>query len=45
MTRASAFVLQHARSDDSGQEDVKLIGVYSSRARAEAAMPAIEPDA
>ena len=36
--RATVFVLQHARPKEVGEEDVKLIGVYSSRATAEAAI-------
>jgi hypothetical protein len=32
------FVLQHARPKEDGDEDVKLIGVYSSEAAAEAAI-------
>ena len=35
---ASVFVLQHVHSREDGGEDVKLIGVYSSRDKAEAAM-------
>lgn len=35
---ASVFVLQHAHSREDGVEDVKFIGVYSSREKAEAAM-------
>jgi hypothetical protein len=31
------FVLQHVHSTDDGNEDVKLIGVYSSRGNAQAA--------
>lgn len=31
------FVLQHAHSMDDGTEDVKFIGVYSSRENADAA--------
>lgn len=31
---ASVFVLQHVHSRDGGDEDVKLIGVYSSREKA-----------
>ena len=34
---ARAFVLQHVHSLDDGAEDVKLIGVYSSRENAQAA--------
>jgi hypothetical protein len=36
--RATVFVLQHARPKEDGDEDVKLIGVYSSRAAAKAAI-------
>ena len=36
--RRTVFVLQHARPRDDGEESVKLIGVYSSRAAAEAAI-------
>ena len=32
---ASAFLVQHLRQDPDGYENVKLIGVYSTRARAE----------
>jgi hypothetical protein len=35
---ASVFVLQHVHSREDGDEDVKFIGVYSSRARAEEAV-------
>ena len=35
---ASVFVLQHVHSREEGVEDVKLLGVYSSRDKAEAAM-------
>lgn len=34
----SVFVLQHVHSTGDGVEDVKLIGVYSSREKAEAAV-------
>lgn len=34
----SVFVLQHVHSSDRDEEDVKLIGVYSSREQAEAAV-------
>jgi hypothetical protein len=34
---ASVFVLQHAHAREDGDEDAKLIGVYSSREKAEAA--------
>ena len=37
MNRETVFVLQHLRSEGDS-EDVKLIGVYSSRAEAEAAV-------
>jgi hypothetical protein len=35
---ASVFVVQHVHSRDDGSEDVKFIGVYSSRGNAEAAV-------
>jgi homoserine kinase type II len=35
---ASVFVLQHVHSREDGSEDVKFIGVYSTRENAEAAM-------
>ena len=35
---ASVFVLQHVHSREDGGEDVKFIGVYSSREKAEAAV-------
>jgi hypothetical protein len=35
---ASVFVLQHVHSREDGVEDVKFIGVYSSREKAEAAV-------
>jgi hypothetical protein len=35
---ASVFVLQHVHSREDGDEDVKFIGVYSSRDNAMAAM-------
>jgi hypothetical protein len=35
---ASVFVLQHVHSREDGAEDVKFIGVYSSREKAEAAV-------
>jgi len=35
---ASVFVLQHAHTQDDGVEDVKFIGVYSSREKAQAAV-------
>lgn len=35
---ASVFVLQHVHSRDNGDEDVKFIGVYSSREKADAAV-------
>jgi hypothetical protein len=34
----SVFVLQHVHSGKDGVEDVKFIGVYSSREKAEAAV-------
>ena len=35
---ASVFVLQHVHSREGGSEDVKFIGVYSSREKAQGAM-------
>ena len=35
---ASVFVLQHLHSREDGGEDVKFIGVYSSREKADAAV-------
>ena len=35
---ASVFVLQHVHSREDGVEDVKFIGVYSSRETADAAV-------
>ena len=35
---ASVFVLQHVHSREDGVEDVKFIGVYSSRAKADTAV-------
>ena len=35
---ASVFVLQHVHSREDGIEDVKFIGVYSSREKAQAAV-------
>jgi homoserine kinase type II len=35
---ASVFVLQHVHERDGGEEDVKFIGVYSSREKAQAAV-------
>ena len=35
---ASVFVLQHVHLREGGVEDVKFIGVYSSREKAEAAV-------
>jgi hypothetical protein len=35
---ASVYVLQHVHSLEDGVEDVKLIGVYSSREKAQAAV-------
>src|SRR5215470_17597806 len=37
-TMASVFVLQHVHSREDGVEDVKFIGVYSSREKAQAAV-------
>ena len=34
----SVYLLQHARPSPNGHEEVKLIGIYSSRQRAEAAI-------
>jgi hypothetical protein len=34
---ASVFVLQHVHTREDGAEDVKFIGVYSSREKADAA--------
>ena len=34
----TVYVLQHVHSLDDGEEDVKFIGVYSSRENAEAAV-------
>lgn len=34
----SAFILQHVHEADDGTEDVKFIGVYSSREAAQAAV-------
>jgi hypothetical protein len=35
---ASVFVLQHVHSQEDGVEDVKFIGVYSSREKTEEAV-------
>jgi hypothetical protein len=35
---AKVFVLQHVHAVDNGEDDVKLIGVYSSRETAQAAI-------
>jgi hypothetical protein len=35
---ANVFVVQHVHSQEDGVEDVKLIGVYSSREKADAAV-------
>lgn len=35
---ASVFVLQHVHEREDGAEDVKFIGVYSSREKAQAAV-------
>ena len=37
-SQMEVFVLQHARPKDDDNEDVKLIGIYSSRQAAEAAI-------
>lgn len=37
----SVFVLQHAHALEDGDEDIKFIGVYSSRENAEAAVTRI----
>jgi hypothetical protein len=34
----TVFLVHHVREDESGYENVKLIGVYSSQVRAEAAL-------
>lgn len=34
---ASVYIVQHVHSRDDGAEDVKFIGVYSTREKAEAA--------
>jgi hypothetical protein len=36
-TRGSVFVLHHVHEHEDGEEDVKLIGVYSTREKAEEA--------
>ena len=35
---ASVFVLQHVHSQDNGADDIKFIGVYSSREKAQEAV-------
>jgi hypothetical protein len=35
---ASVFVLQHCRTDESGYDNLKMIGAYSSRSEAERAV-------
>ena len=40
---ASVFVLQHVHSREDGVEDVKFIGVYSSREKADGGRGAPEP--
>jgi hypothetical protein len=40
---ANVFVLQHVHSREARSEDVKLIGVYSSREQADAAMARLSP--
>jgi hypothetical protein len=37
----TVFLLQHVHDLDDGHEDVKLIGVYSSRSLAEAALQTV----
>ena len=37
-TRNTVFILHHVHAKISGEEDVKLIGVYSSRSKAEEAI-------
>ena len=37
----NVFLLPHLHEFDDGHEDMKLIGVYSSRANAEAALAAV----
>lgn len=32
------FLVQHVRDEDGSQEDVKIIGIYSDKAQAEAAI-------
>ncbi len=39
----SVFVLQHVHSREDGIEDVKFIGVYSSREKADAAVARLSP--
>jgi hypothetical protein len=34
----SVFILQHCRTDESGNDNVKMIGAYTSRAEAERAV-------
>jgi len=34
----SVFVVQHVHTRDDGEEDVKFVGVYSSREKADAAV-------
>jgi hypothetical protein len=42
---ASVFVLQHVHSREDGSEDVKFIGVYSSREKADAAVARLSSQA
>jgi hypothetical protein len=39
---ASVFVLQHVHAREDGIEDVKFIGVYSSREKADAAVARLD---
>jgi hypothetical protein len=34
----SVFILQHCRTDESGNDNVKMIGAYTSRSEAEGAV-------
>jgi len=38
MERAEVFVVQHVHEFEDGEEDVKMIGVYSTRQRAQEAV-------
>jgi len=37
----SVYVLQHSHADENGNDDVKFIGVYSSREKAQSAVARI----